>query len=153
MQYISNLVRFFFRLIPAHRRSFIKNIIWQARICKGTGLKSLLVGTFVGTELPQNMTLVQHLVPKLPVLEQEVHPSTNSEHLRRTPAQSLKLVFNRSCFLFVQMVAIFPYLDMYFCILTKWTRHLGFLITYSALLMKTWRYSQPTTSKYSCSGQ
>jgi hypothetical protein len=38
-----------------------------------------------------------------------------------------------------QMVAIFPHLDMYFCIATKWTRHLGFLITYSALLMKTWR--------------
>ena len=37
------------------------------------------------------------------------------------------------------MVAIFPYLDMYFCIATKWTRNMGFLITYSALLMKTWR--------------
>ena len=39
----------------------------------------------------------------------------------------------------VQMVAIFPYLDVYFCIATKWTRNMGFLITYSALLMKTWR--------------
>jgi len=38
-----------------------------------------------------------------------------------------------------QMVAIFPFLDMYFCIATKWARHLGFLVTYSALLMKTWR--------------
>jgi hypothetical protein len=37
------------------------------------------------------------------------------------------------------MVAIFPYLDTYFCIATKWSRNLGFLITYSALLMKTWR--------------
>ena len=42
-----------------------------------------------------------------------------------------------------QMVAIFPYLDMYFCVATKWTRHLGFLVTYSALLMKTWRLVRP----------
>lgn len=38
------------------------------------------------------------------------------------------------------MVAIFPILDVYFCIATKWTRNLGFMVTYSALLMKTWRY-------------
>ena len=37
------------------------------------------------------------------------------------------------------MVAIFPILDVYFCIATKWTRNLGFMVTYSALLMKTWR--------------
>lgn len=37
------------------------------------------------------------------------------------------------------MVAIFPILDSKFCIATKWTRNFGFLITYSALLMKTWR--------------
>lgn len=41
---------------------------------------------------------------------------------------------------FVQMAAIFPILDVYSCIATKWTRHLGFCVTYTALLMKTWRY-------------
>lgn len=40
-----------------------------------------------------------------------------------------------------QMAAIFPVLDMYSCIATKWSRHLGFCITYTALLMKTWRVS------------
>lgn len=39
----------------------------------------------------------------------------------------------------VQMAAIFPILDVYSCIATKWTRHMGFCITYTALLMKTWR--------------
>lgn len=39
------------------------------------------------------------------------------------------------------MAAIFPVLDMYSCIATKWSRHLGFCITYTALLMKTWRVS------------
>ena len=38
------------------------------------------------------------------------------------------------------MLAIFPVLDMYFCIATKWTRHLGWYVTYSALLLKTWRF-------------
>lgn len=60
------------------------------------------------------------------------------------------------------MAAIFPILDVYSCIATKWTRycffllsislflvslyfsfslrHMGFCITYTALLMKTWRY-------------
>lgn len=38
-----------------------------------------------------------------------------------------------------QMAAIFPILDVYSCIATKWTRHMGFCITYTALLMKTWR--------------
>lgn len=41
---------------------------------------------------------------------------------------------------YLQMAAIFPVLDMYSCVATKWTRHLGFCITYTALLMKTWRY-------------
>ena len=39
----------------------------------------------------------------------------------------------------VQMAAIFPVLDTYSCVATKWTRHMGFCITYSALLLKTWR--------------
>ena len=40
---------------------------------------------------------------------------------------------------FIQMVVIYPILSTLFCVLTKWTRHLGFCITYTALLMKTWR--------------
>lgn len=43
--------------------------------------------------------------------------------------------------MYLEMAAIFPILDMYSCIATKWTRHLGFCITYTALLMKTWRVS------------
>eukprot|EP00095_Tigriopus_kingsejongensis_P005555 maker-scaffold131_size323982-snap-gene-2.23 protein:Tk05555 transcript:maker-scaffold131_size323982-snap-gene-2.23-mRNA-1 annotation:"probable g-protein coupled receptor cg31760-like" len=43
--------------------------------------------------------------------------------------------------MYLEMVAIFPYLNMPFCIATKWTRNMGFLVTYSALLMKTWRVS------------
>lgn len=39
------------------------------------------------------------------------------------------------------MAAIFPVLDLCSCIATKWTRHLGFCISYTALLMKTWRVS------------
>ena len=42
----------------------------------------------------------------------------------------------------LQLAAIFPVLDTYSCIATKWTRHLGFCITYTALLMKTWRYAR-----------
>ncbi|GBP70151.1 Probable G-protein coupled receptor CG31760 [Eumeta japonica] len=41
----------------------------------------------------------------------------------------------------ISMAAIFPVLDRYSCIATKWTRHMGFCITYTALLMKTWRVS------------
>lgn len=41
----------------------------------------------------------------------------------------------------MQMAAIFPILDVTSCIATKWTRHMGFCITYTALLMKTWRVS------------
>nr|XP_014087417.1 probable G-protein coupled receptor CG31760 [Bactrocera oleae] len=43
--------------------------------------------------------------------------------------------------MYLEMVAIFPYLDMTWCIVTKWTRHMGFCITYTSLLMKTWRVS------------
>ncbi|KAJ1521911.1 hypothetical protein ONE63_002247 [Megalurothrips usitatus] len=43
--------------------------------------------------------------------------------------------------MYLELAAIFPVLDMYSCIATKWTRHLGFCITYTALLMKTWRVS------------
>lgn len=43
--------------------------------------------------------------------------------------------------MYLEMAAIFPVLDMYSCIATKWTRHLGFCISYTALLMKTWRVS------------
>lgn len=42
------------------------------------------------------------------------------------------------------MVAIFPILDVYFCIATKWTRNMGFLLTYSSLLLKTWRLVERT---------
>nr|XP_045608318.1 probable G-protein coupled receptor CG31760 isoform X1 [Procambarus clarkii]XP_045608319.1 probable G-protein coupled receptor CG31760 isoform X1 [Procambarus clarkii]XP_045608320.1 probable G-protein coupled receptor CG31760 isoform X1 [Procambarus clarkii]XP_045608321.1 probable G-protein coupled receptor CG31760 isoform X1 [Procambarus clarkii] len=43
--------------------------------------------------------------------------------------------------MYLEMAAIFPVLDTYSCIATKWTRHLGFCITFSSLLMKTWRVS------------
>uniref|UniRef100_T1J8C6 G-protein coupled receptors family 3 profile domain-containing protein n=1 Tax=Strigamia maritima TaxID=126957 RepID=T1J8C6_STRMM len=43
--------------------------------------------------------------------------------------------------MYMEMIAIFPVLDVYSCIATKWTRHLGFCVTYSALLLKTWRVS------------
>ncbi|XP_017783461.1 PREDICTED: probable G-protein coupled receptor CG31760 [Nicrophorus vespilloides] len=43
--------------------------------------------------------------------------------------------------MYLEMAAIFPVLDTYSCIATKWSRHLGFCITYTALLMKTWRVS------------
>ncbi|XP_060666012.1 probable G-protein coupled receptor CG31760 [Drosophila nasuta] len=43
--------------------------------------------------------------------------------------------------MYLEMVAIFPYLDTSWCIATKWTRHMGFCITYTSLLMKTWRVS------------
>ncbi|XP_058121445.1 probable G-protein coupled receptor CG31760 [Anopheles coustani] len=44
-------------------------------------------------------------------------------------------------FMYLEMAAIFPILDTYACIATKWTRHMGFCVTYTALLMKTWRVS------------
>lgn len=44
------------------------------------------------------------------------------------------------CTFSIQMAAIFPILDTYWCIATKWTRHMGFCITYTSLLMKTWRW-------------
>lgn len=43
--------------------------------------------------------------------------------------------------MYCEMAAIFPILDVYACIVTKWTRHMGFCLTYTALLMKTWRVS------------
>ncbi|XP_046406708.1 probable G-protein coupled receptor CG31760 [Ischnura elegans] len=43
--------------------------------------------------------------------------------------------------MYLEMAAIFPVLGLYSCIATKWTRHMGFCITYTALLMKTWRVS------------
>ncbi|XP_043213065.1 probable G-protein coupled receptor CG31760, partial [Amphibalanus amphitrite] len=43
--------------------------------------------------------------------------------------------------MYMEMAAIFPVLDTYSCVATKWTRHMGFCITYSALLLKTWRVS------------
>lgn len=50
------------------------------------------------------------------------------------------LSFNVACALrSPQMAAIFPILDVPSCIATKWTRHMGFCVTYTALLMKTWR--------------
>jgi len=41
--------------------------------------------------------------------------------------------------MYLEMVAIFPELDVYSCIATKWSRNMGFLLTYSSLLLKTWR--------------
>jgi len=43
--------------------------------------------------------------------------------------------------MYTEMVVIYPVLNTSFCVLTKWARHLGFCITYTALLMKTWRVS------------
>ncbi|XP_076361072.1 putative G-protein coupled receptor CG31760 isoform X2 [Tachypleus tridentatus] len=43
--------------------------------------------------------------------------------------------------MYSEMAAIFPILNVYSCVATKWTRHMGFCITYSALLLKTWRVS------------
>uniref|UniRef100_A0A2H8THM9 Putative G-protein coupled receptor CG31760 n=1 Tax=Melanaphis sacchari TaxID=742174 RepID=A0A2H8THM9_9HEMI len=39
------------------------------------------------------------------------------------------------------MGIMFPECTQKLCVATKWTRHFGFCITYSALLMKTWRVS------------
>nr|XP_018917299.1 PREDICTED: probable G-protein coupled receptor CG31760 isoform X1 [Bemisia tabaci] len=43
--------------------------------------------------------------------------------------------------MYLEMAAIFPVLDKISCSFTKWLRHFGFCVTYSALLMKTWRVS------------
>ncbi|XP_013794665.1 probable G-protein coupled receptor CG31760, partial [Limulus polyphemus] len=43
--------------------------------------------------------------------------------------------------MYTEMAAIFPALDVYSCVATKWTRHMGFCLTYSGLLLKTWRVS------------
>lgn len=41
----------------------------------------------------------------------------------------------------VKMGIMFPECTQQLCVATKWTRHFGFCITYSSLLMKTWRVS------------
>lgn len=56
---------------------------------------------------------------------------------RNTHAHTLRTQIVQS----MQMAAIFPILDVTSCVATKWTRHMGFCITYTALLMKTWRYA------------
>uniref|UniRef100_A0A0P5ZVZ6 G-protein coupled receptor n=1 Tax=Daphnia magna TaxID=35525 RepID=A0A0P5ZVZ6_9CRUS len=43
--------------------------------------------------------------------------------------------------MYAEMAAIFPELNTPACVATKWTRHMGFCITFSSLLMKTWRVS------------
>ena len=35
---------------------------------------------------------------------------------------------------------IYPPLTPGLCVLTKWARHMGFCVTYTSLLMKTWRW-------------
>jgi G protein-coupled receptor 158 len=52
-----------------------------------------------------------------------------------------KLESNHLSLFVAQTVANFPILDAGTCVLTKWTRNFGFCITYSALLLKTWRVS------------
>ena len=42
---------------------------------------------------------------------------------------------------FQQMFVLYPVLNTFLCVLSKWTRHFGFCITYFSLLMKTWRVS------------
>lgn len=53
----------------------------------------------------------------------------------------LAITLSGCAIMYLEMAAIFPVLDMYSCVATKWSRHLGFCITYTALLMKTWRVS------------
>ncbi|XP_050442150.1 probable G-protein coupled receptor CG31760 isoform X2 [Adelges cooleyi] len=43
--------------------------------------------------------------------------------------------------MYSEMGMMFPQCSQQLCVATKWTRHFGFCITYSALLMKTWRVS------------
>ncbi|XP_060839071.1 probable G-protein coupled receptor CG31760 isoform X2 [Rhopalosiphum padi] len=43
--------------------------------------------------------------------------------------------------MYSEMGIMFPECTQKLCVATKWTRHFGFCITYSALLMKTWRVS------------
>ncbi|XP_022164127.1 probable G-protein coupled receptor CG31760 isoform X2 [Myzus persicae] len=43
--------------------------------------------------------------------------------------------------MYSEMGIMFPECTQQLCVATKWTRHFGFCITYSALLMKTWRVS------------
>ncbi|KAK6628064.1 hypothetical protein RUM44_010546 [Polyplax serrata] len=53
----------------------------------------------------------------------------------------LAITLSGCAIMYLEMAAIFPVLDRYSCLATKWSRHLGFCITYTALLMKTWRVS------------
>jgi hypothetical protein len=62
-----------------------------------------------------------------------------SRRFFRSLRPKIPLNVNQKTVLRVQMAAIFPVLDMYSCIATKWTRHMGFCVSYTALLMKTWR--------------
>nr|XP_027203029.1 probable G-protein coupled receptor CG31760 [Dermatophagoides pteronyssinus] len=43
--------------------------------------------------------------------------------------------------MYLETVMIFPVMNTATCILTKWTRNFGFCLTYSSLLLKTWRVS------------
>ncbi|XP_046402394.1 probable G-protein coupled receptor CG31760 [Ischnura elegans] len=44
--------------------------------------------------------------------------------------------------MYMEMVAIFPVVELYSCIATKWTRHMGFGITYTSLMAKIWRVNE-----------
>lgn len=43
--------------------------------------------------------------------------------------------------MYSEMFVIYPLLTTSLCVMTKWARHMGFCITYTSLLMKTWRVS------------
>ncbi|XP_037898427.1 probable G-protein coupled receptor CG31760, partial [Glossina fuscipes] len=68
-------------------------------------------------------------------VENQSNPEGNDRNrkMRKKPAVTEQKI--------IEMVAIFPFLDTSWCIVTKWTRHMGFCITYTSLLMKTWRVS------------
>uniref|UniRef100_A0AAN0N5X7 G-protein coupled receptor 3 n=1 Tax=Polyphagotarsonemus latus TaxID=1204166 RepID=A0AAN0N5X7_9ACAR len=53
----------------------------------------------------------------------------------------LSLTLLGCCIMYSEMIMAFPVLNTGFCIMVKLTRHMGFCITYSALLLKTWRVS------------
>ncbi|UXI15006.1 hypothetical protein NH340_JMT00949 [Sarcoptes scabiei] len=43
--------------------------------------------------------------------------------------------------MYLETIVIFPVTNTITCVLTKWTRNFGFCLTYSSLLLKTWRVS------------
>nr|XP_046918477.1 probable G-protein coupled receptor CG31760 [Dermatophagoides farinae] len=43
--------------------------------------------------------------------------------------------------MYIETIMIFPVMNTTTCVLTKWTRNFGFCLTYSSLLLKTWRVS------------